>query len=300
MRGHLVFSAMLGILIFASGAHAQTEAETEDDAVKCTDGVDNDGDGTIDCDDEGCGFLPLCQNKEEPSAPATENTIAACKDSADNDMDGFVDCDDQDCSVFVFCSSAAAPAPAPEAPASLPVRISYGKGLFITGTILSAAGLGAMLGGAVVAWLHHDDFEDQYVGPSVGPFVSGACINMVGVGLLVGAQIRPITSLRSLGQPAGFGFLIGGSVLYGFNIIFDAVMAALGPTVGPSPAPYFTAIIGVTLVTVTINGIGWTVAARRLRMAQQAQVSLQNKGIRIMPYITPVRSGAMAGIAASF
>ena len=48
----------------------------------CDDGIDNDGDGYIDCDDFDC---PPCEGGE------------VCDDGIDNDGDGYIDCDDFDC-----------------------------------------------------------------------------------------------------------------------------------------------------------------------------------------------------------
>jgi deoxyribonuclease-1 len=59
----------------------------------CADGVDNDQDGAIDCDDLDCGALVAC------APPArTEDSDALCRDGMDNDGDGFIDCQDFDCS----------------------------------------------------------------------------------------------------------------------------------------------------------------------------------------------------------
>jgi len=55
--------------------------------TSCTDGVDNDDDGLVDCADPDCACDPAC-------APPTETS---CSDGVDNDCDGLVDCDDPDC-----------------------------------------------------------------------------------------------------------------------------------------------------------------------------------------------------------
>jgi len=52
----------------------------------CTDGLDNDCDGAVDCDDRDCFRDAACTAAQE-----------ICDDSADNDGDGFADCDDPDC-----------------------------------------------------------------------------------------------------------------------------------------------------------------------------------------------------------
>ncbi len=61
----------------------------------CTDGVDNDCDSLVDCDDPDCSADPDCQ----VCTPIPEN----CTDGSDNDCDGMVDCDDQDCANNPAC-----------------------------------------------------------------------------------------------------------------------------------------------------------------------------------------------------
>ena len=59
----------------------------------CDNGVDDDGDGMVDCDDPDCAGHPGCEL--EP-----EHGVAGCTDGRDNDGDGLIDCDDtEDCSV---------------------------------------------------------------------------------------------------------------------------------------------------------------------------------------------------------
>lgn len=54
----------------------------------CSDGLDNDGDGSTDCADPDCALDPACV------IPPVE---MECADGADNDQDGLVDCSDPDC-----------------------------------------------------------------------------------------------------------------------------------------------------------------------------------------------------------
>jgi hypothetical protein len=62
----------------------------------CSDGIDNDGDGLIDCEDRDCSTDPSCGCIPEPEVGA-----AACSDGRDNDCDLLTDCDDQgDCAVL--------------------------------------------------------------------------------------------------------------------------------------------------------------------------------------------------------
>ncbi len=58
----------------------------------CGDGVDNDGDGTTDCDDADCVEILVCRRPEQ------------CDDGLDNDQDGLTDCDDvRDCAGVEPC-----------------------------------------------------------------------------------------------------------------------------------------------------------------------------------------------------
>ena len=52
----------------------------------CDDMIDNDGDGATDCADADCNGVGTCEMPE-----------ATCDDALDNDADGDVDCDDADC-----------------------------------------------------------------------------------------------------------------------------------------------------------------------------------------------------------
>ncbi|MFO0713133.1 MAG: hypothetical protein U0353_24975 [Sandaracinus sp.] len=82
---------------------------------RCSDGVDNDGNGHTDCEDFSC-----CGNRE-CSAPASpeigaycasiaENTLAACTDGVDNDGNTFTDCDDFSCCGNADCTMPVDPA----------------------------------------------------------------------------------------------------------------------------------------------------------------------------------------------
>ncbi len=59
----------------------------------CDDGADNDGDTQIDCDDPDCAAFPACLPPPE-----------ICDDGADNDGDTLVDCDDPDCTGDPACA----------------------------------------------------------------------------------------------------------------------------------------------------------------------------------------------------
>ncbi|MEQ1504785.1 MAG: M4 family metallopeptidase [Myxococcota bacterium] len=59
----------------------------------CTDGIDNDADGAIDCADSNCTGNPSCAVAE------------VCTDGIDNDGDGAIDCADSNCSTAPTCAS---------------------------------------------------------------------------------------------------------------------------------------------------------------------------------------------------
>ena len=58
--------------------------------LDCADGVDNDGDGDMDCDDSDCASQQICNESD-------------CTDGVDNEGDGLVDCDDPDCAADATC-----------------------------------------------------------------------------------------------------------------------------------------------------------------------------------------------------
>ena len=59
--------------------------------MNCSDGLDNNFDGLVDCADSACSSDPFCQEQ--------------CLDGIDNDFDGLVDCDDPDCGQTPLCVS---------------------------------------------------------------------------------------------------------------------------------------------------------------------------------------------------
>ncbi len=75
-------------LVATVSGTGDAEAPYED----CGDGIDNDADDLVDCDDPDCATDPGCAEGE---------TI--CDDELDNDGDGLVDCDDPDCASDPAC-----------------------------------------------------------------------------------------------------------------------------------------------------------------------------------------------------
>jgi hypothetical protein len=86
--------------------------------LECTDNIDNDCDGLIDCADPDCAFILNCFCDASCTAPENpcdcpqdcgpnatpEGPGPLCTDGVDNDCDGFVDCADPDCATCDPCS----------------------------------------------------------------------------------------------------------------------------------------------------------------------------------------------------
>jgi hypothetical protein len=74
-----------------SGDYVLNISRTE--AGRCDDGLDNDSDGLVDCDDPNCSSAPAC------CTAAPED----CSNGTDDDCDGRIDCVDEDCSDAPVC-----------------------------------------------------------------------------------------------------------------------------------------------------------------------------------------------------
>ena len=74
-----------------SGGDVPAPAETE---TICEDGIDNDGDGAIDCADPDCLGISFC---------GPEGKFDTCSDGYDNDGDNDIDCADSGCAKNRSC-----------------------------------------------------------------------------------------------------------------------------------------------------------------------------------------------------
>ncbi|MEK6780593.1 MAG: gliding motility-associated C-terminal domain-containing protein [Bacteroidota bacterium] len=73
---------IIGFVFISFGSNAQATSEV------CNDGIDNDADGLIDCNDSDCTFA------------ANIEKGCNCYDNADNDGDGFIDTADANCAAY--------------------------------------------------------------------------------------------------------------------------------------------------------------------------------------------------------
>jgi hypothetical protein len=79
----------------------------------CTDGLDNDGDGLIDCADPDCATLSCgtglatlkCSGTNCACNGVFPVPAEICNDGIDNDCDGMIDCFDSDCGGTAMCES---------------------------------------------------------------------------------------------------------------------------------------------------------------------------------------------------
>jgi len=78
---------------FETGTYSFNITKLDATETDCADGVDNDGNGDVDCDDAACFGVGSCTTETD------------CGDGLDNDADGDIDCADTDCSGVGFCGA---------------------------------------------------------------------------------------------------------------------------------------------------------------------------------------------------
>ncbi|MFH1438870.1 MAG: hypothetical protein ABIJ56_24395, partial [Pseudomonadota bacterium] len=306
----------------------EAQKGSEDNPDACRDGFDNDEDGFVDCDDKGCRQLTFCIEK------GPENTSEACQDKLDNDGDGFVDCYDKDCSLYVFCAQQQ-PTAVPILPAGCardfdckgarvciggqcvektrlaPLKVSTGSGLFVPGVILSslsilfyavAVGVGVDKGFECDKL---DEMEDNnaenYLTRSIATGGIGVLFSLVGGGLLVGGQARAVNSVKRHGLKTSTGLLAAGAVTYVLYGITTFATIGVGCTTGIEgsicPGWFSIPVLGVQVINFIINVAGWAIAAKN---ARRAYYDHQKSQSLLLPFVTPVRGGAVAGMATAF
>lgn len=208
---------------------------------------------------------------------AQENTPAACADRVDNDGDGHVDCGDQDCMYMTFCASGGPPALMTGA------RAGAGRGLFISGTIVSSIGL--LAGSAALGLATQSTRDDAFLFSSIGVGLLGFTMSIVGGGLHVGGQARAWRVSRASGRSAVTGLGITSVVFYGLMVLGGTAVAAMGPTVGPATgvgsAPFWGPALGLELISFSVLLPAGIVAMRRAATASRG-----SSRVAILPYVS--------------
>ena len=89
-----------------------TPLGAETTLAACADGLDNDADGYVDCDDWSCYLQSSGASSAAIAAclPTHERELAECQDGLDNDGDGYVDCADFTCTLVSWGATEAAAA----------------------------------------------------------------------------------------------------------------------------------------------------------------------------------------------
>jgi hypothetical protein len=77
--------------IVETNAFTVTMSNVENNAALCSDGIDNDSDGKIDCADSDCAAYCVAE---------------ACQDGIDNNLNGLIDCADPACAADASCVNA--------------------------------------------------------------------------------------------------------------------------------------------------------------------------------------------------
>ncbi|MBU1221578.1 hypothetical protein KKF34_05610 [Myxococcota bacterium] len=119
------FLSSIMIILFAVSFFYACEDDSSTNPwieTACDDGIDNDNDGYIDCDDQDC-FEAFACNPTEICDDGIDNdndgyidckdadcdleceVREICNDEIDNDNDGYIDCDDQDCTGHEYCTA---------------------------------------------------------------------------------------------------------------------------------------------------------------------------------------------------
>ena len=83
-KGVIIYIFALSCCSFFGVQACSDLDDKEVPAEVCDDGIDNDGDGLVDCEDPDCAGSPECIPE-------------ICDDALDNDGDGLTDCEDSEC-----------------------------------------------------------------------------------------------------------------------------------------------------------------------------------------------------------
>lgn len=92
----------------------------EDRAAACSNDIDDDADGLVDCDDPDCAGTDAC-----------EKTSVTCANSVDDDRDGALDCRQESCRALPVCKDAVETS-CLLLPAPTPIGCPRGKGCYLT------------------------------------------------------------------------------------------------------------------------------------------------------------------------
>jgi hypothetical protein len=88
----------LALSLGACGGETSERPSSDAGAEICSGGVDEDGDGLVDCSDPDCSGVTIC------GSPIYSMPFEGdCANGIDDDGDGYVDCTDPDCAATALC-----------------------------------------------------------------------------------------------------------------------------------------------------------------------------------------------------
>ncbi len=87
-------ASLLGAAVVAGAVACTAPRISEDSDAACSNGLDDDGDGLVDCADPACASTTAC-----------ELDASTCSNGLDDDGDGLVDCEQKSCVTAGFCAS---------------------------------------------------------------------------------------------------------------------------------------------------------------------------------------------------
>ncbi|MEZ4464433.1 MAG: hypothetical protein R3F43_07940 [bacterium] len=116
-RSSTFFLALLALMACQTADDDSDDLPGETGVALCSDGMDNDGDGHVDCDDVGCARVGVCTDAGAggvggggqgggaggagggvvPGGIGQESTDELCSNGLDDDGDGRIDCGDRHC-----------------------------------------------------------------------------------------------------------------------------------------------------------------------------------------------------------
>ena len=161
------------------------------------------------------------------------------------------------------------------------------KRLATTGYILSLGGIGLM----IAAWISYfpdlgkkgGDLTDAWI----GLMSSWGAVSAVGIPLLLAANYK---GRRVLGKPPVGGYFIAGWFFLGFGYAALAFIDA---------QPVYT-MLYATIGYVAAMTWSWAAAGRSINRIRNIEKAQKQKTAFVIPYITGLPGGAMAGITGAF